>query len=545
VRARCIALTPDAKVLAAATDCGTVHLWSVADGRDLRELATTGDAATLLRVSRNGRIALMLCEGGNVSMCDLLEGVFLSSWHEPRYERLCAALSEDGRMAVVGDSQGALHVYDVRTGKAVRAWEAHVTCVTGVSLSATCRVAVSAGFDHVVRVWNVTSGIRQRSLREEGSVTEDPGRFAWSPSMAWGARVIDDNSDPRGDVSNIVLIDRERSAVFRALRVARERVRSVAVSPGGRLVAFANGDGTAGVWDIATGHVRHILGANAGGHLGITEEVVFSPDGHCVLSGARDPILRLWDVATGDCINEYPGRDGVIWSLAMAPHGRWFVCAGGDAMDVPEWDVHLFDLRTGRVRHVLPGHSERVVDLVIAPDAESIYSGSHDQTVRVWHPTGGPLACYHTNAAVRVLSKRIDADLFLECIDVDGEHYRLTMRNVKMTAPIVTPAFLYCVDLPRGQKGAATVLGYRPGKLIPGHYQKQATIRCPWCREHSEAPPNVLSAIARLTAGLRARPPCMYLPDAAWDHPALRFSCLSCGAPLRSNPFIVDDRWCD
>ncbi|HEU5443222.1 MAG TPA: serine/threonine-protein kinase, partial [Steroidobacteraceae bacterium] len=74
-----------------------------------------------------------------------------------------------------------------------------------------------------------------------------------------------------------------------------DRVRSVAYSPDGRRLVTASHDGTARVWDAATG--RQILVLE--GHGGPVISAAFSPDDHRIATGSFDKTARIWDAVTG------------------------------------------------------------------------------------------------------------------------------------------------------------------------------------------------------------------------------------------------------
>jgi WD40 repeat protein len=70
-------------------------------------------------------------------------------------------------------------------------------------------------------------------------------------------------------------------------------VRSLALSPDGKLLASAGRDGTLNLWDVASGKV---LATTQEGVLGF-QAVAFSTDGKSLATGGIDCNVSLWDVA--------------------------------------------------------------------------------------------------------------------------------------------------------------------------------------------------------------------------------------------------------
>ena len=68
-------------------------------------------------------------------------------------------------------------------------------------------------------------------------------------------------------------------------------VLGVAFSPDGRLLATASIEGTARLWDPATGEHRRTLT----GHRGTVYGVAFSPDGRLLATASDDKTARPWD----------------------------------------------------------------------------------------------------------------------------------------------------------------------------------------------------------------------------------------------------------
>ena len=72
----------------------------------------------------------------------------------------------------------------------------------------------------------------------------------------------------------------------------------------GSRVVTAGADGTARVWDVATGApVAALIG-----HSEAVYTAAFSPDGTLVATGSQDDTVRVWDSATGKVVHELTGQ---------------------------------------------------------------------------------------------------------------------------------------------------------------------------------------------------------------------------------------------
>ena len=90
-------------------------------------------------------------------------------------------------------------------------------------------------------------------------------------------------------------------------------MNSAAFSRDGLRIVTASGDGTARIWDTATGKEITVLR----GHEGSVLSAAFSPDGSRIVTASGDKTARIWEAATGKEITVLRGHEGGVNSAAF------------------------------------------------------------------------------------------------------------------------------------------------------------------------------------------------------------------------------------
>lgn len=156
------------------------------------------------------------------------------------------------------------------------------------------------------------------------------------------------------------------------------RTAGVDFSPNGSQFLTGAGDGTAKIWDVATGHLALSLHSKdvqlyAG---------VYSADGQRVVTVSSDNIPRIWEAATGRQILALEGHTDQTWSAEFSTDGKRVVTTSWDRT------ARIWDSMTGQELLKLR-HNDKVYNGRFSPDGTRVITGSHDGIARIWDAVRG------------------------------------------------------------------------------------------------------------------------------------------------------------
>ncbi|HSL42851.1 MAG TPA: AAA family ATPase [Anaerolineales bacterium] len=169
----------------------------------------------------------------------------------------------------------------------------------------------------------------------------------------------------------------------------QDSIWALAYSPDGKHLVTASQDGTAKLWDPATG--QELLTLSLAGEGGVGS-LAFSPDGTRLAVSTDSGKAYIWDAMTGERLLTLSGHSGPVWSIAFSPDGRRLATGSLDRTAI------LWDAITGEKLQTLTNHPDAVIKVAFSPNdggarlATSILSvGSVDDRVKIWDSTKGKL----------------------------------------------------------------------------------------------------------------------------------------------------------
>lgn len=200
------------------------------------------------------------------------------------------AISVDGMFALSGSWDGTLRLWDLSSGQTTRRFIGHTRDVLSVAFSADNRQIVSGSRDRKINLWN-TLGQLKYSITEDGH-KEWVSCVRFSPAQN-APLIVSAGWDKLVKVWNLTHCKLRNNLIGHT-----GYVNTVTVSPDGSLCASGGKDGKAMLWDLNEG--RHLSTLEAGD---IIHSLVFSPTKYW-LCAATASAIKIWDLESKEPVVE-------------------------------------------------------------------------------------------------------------------------------------------------------------------------------------------------------------------------------------------------
>jgi eukaryotic-like serine/threonine-protein kinase len=239
---RCVAFSPDGKLLASGGADHAIRLWDVEAQTTTCVLDGHADMVIALSFSRDGK---------RFASASLDKNVFL--WNVGAAPKIASVLS-------------------------------HPHPVHDVAFSRDGKRLVTAGRNGMVFIWDAQTGAKLHSLPGHRDIVE---RGVFSPDGRWLATA---GSDKEIRVWDLKDLDCGSAVPAHVLVGHTDRISGLCFTPDGKRLASTGADQTIRLWDVLSGGESLTLR----GHPDTICCVTFSPDGRLLVSAsARD--IKVWD----------------------------------------------------------------------------------------------------------------------------------------------------------------------------------------------------------------------------------------------------------
>jgi len=162
-------------------------------------------------------------------------------------------------------------------------------------------------------------------------------------------------------------------------------VMSAAFRPDGERLATVDAEGTAIIWDAASGEVlRRWPGTGERGNLVTAQRITFSDDG-TLLAASNGRQVDLYDGAGEARLRTLARHLAPVTAVAFRRDGAR-IASGAEDGTVVIWETD-----TGEALVQVTAHLDGVEGLTFSPDGEWLITSSDDATMKIWNAATGDL----------------------------------------------------------------------------------------------------------------------------------------------------------
>ena len=350
------------------------------------------DARKILTVSRDNIIKVWDSETGALLLD--LKGHFstISS----------AQFSPDGKKILSASYDRTAKVWDAETGQIQLDLKLHKEGVTSAEYNSDGTRIVTASLDKSAIIWNSTSGLPIQWLNAPSrndtlkwNIWEKAPFAHFSPNNLMVVTNLND--------STVKVWQPETGQLILNIPFPRRFIKTASFAPNSQsiLIVHQGQDfktGMTEVWNIQNKSASLVLNSP---WVGLSK---FTHDGKKVISSSSSKV-EILDIFSGDTKTLTLGKGNYFTS-------RFEISSDSKTIMTYTLDnlARLWDINSGRLKHILKGHTNTVNCGAFSYNDKYVATGSADHTVKIWNTNFGSLWTDIRGHSTRVISARFSPD---------------------------------------------------------------------------------------------------------------------------------------
>jgi len=276
-----------------------------------------------LRLSKDAKLAVSCGRDSTVKIWNLMTGEVVRTFRASKPTlNTCLAISPDDKILAVGDMNGVITQYSMKTGNPEHEFKAHASYIQKIQFAQNGDVLITAGRDNEIKFWDTSS-----------------------------------------------------KKLIRAISAGQLWINSIAVSHNGKILATAGQDGNVSLWDVGTGSLITVLGK----HRRYVKSICFSPDDAYLFSGGREGQILVWDVSRKTIFSKIQLQNGFARDMTISKSGvSLFVSMMNNTIQVWDWEKNLMLKKLGT-------NSYGAMTSCFDDASNRLFSAHTDGSVKIWN----------------------------------------------------------------------------------------------------------------------------------------------------------------
>ena len=359
-----MAFAPDGRSIAvSASHDNAIWFYDPGTGKAVRQLKGHTGAVFAAIYSKDGTRLASGSADGTARLWDLATGGVLGTFEHGK-PVVDVALSGDGKLLATKTAQ-KVFLWDIATRKSIHQFEMQSADVRSLAFSPDSKLLASAA-----TVWDTLTGKKSYQCENSGGygypTTFSPdgkiiavggyngvlglydattgkelpqSKAGWNRGPLSGVQFGPDGRTlaTRGNDGVSLWYVATRQPLYRL--PSKEFLRSLGISPDGKVLATFSDYGVLCFWDADTGkELLRIRGTVDQQNLGLSPVLAFSSDSKTLVSAGFSNVIRHWNVANGEELQQFIGHDRGVYFLAFAPDGKNLISASTD-QTMRRWEV--------------------------------------------------------------------------------------------------------------------------------------------------------------------------------------------------------------
>ena len=238
-------ITPDNEKRFSLSNKGTIKIWDIESGKELRRLKGHNDFVN------------------------------------------CIAVTPDSKKLISGFNDGTIKIWDIESGKELRRLKGHNYRVTSLTVTPDGKKLISGFNDGTIKIWDLDTNKMYSIKINHYAVTS----LAVTPD---NTKLISESYD------NIKIWDIESGKEMHAIKGYNGLLCSLVVTPDGKKLISGFNDGTIKIWDIESGKEMHAIK----GHNDFVNSLTVNSNSTILMSVSFKDI-KLWNVENGKILARF------------------------------------------------------------------------------------------------------------------------------------------------------------------------------------------------------------------------------------------------